>query len=127
MQPGPGRENRSVTVTVTPSFAARWLIPRMGRFAAQAPRVEVRVLASERQEPLGGPGAPDLGIRLVRPPFEASLDAVLLLPVKLFPVCSPATAAQLSTIQDLAKASLLHDAQPLWPLWLERVRAARPQ
>ncbi|WP_239501273.1 LysR substrate-binding domain-containing protein, partial [Streptococcus pneumoniae] len=77
---------------VTPSFAAKWLIPRLGAFAAIAPDVEVRVLASESTERLGGQGLPDLAVRLSMPPFERSLDVQRLLSDDLFPVCSPAIA-----------------------------------
>src|SRR5947207_3347916 len=34
---------RILTVSVVPSFAARWLVPRLGRFRALHPEIDVRV------------------------------------------------------------------------------------
>ena len=126
IEPTQERERRGVTVTVTPSFAARWLIPRLGKFSVIAPDVEVRVLASESTERLGGHGLPDLAVRLSAPPFERSLDARRLLADDLFPVCSPSIARTLSSLDDLAGATLLHDAHDAWPLWLELANASTP-
>lgn len=126
VEPTRERDRRGVTVTVTPSFAARWLIPRLGHFAAIDPDVEVRVLASEAMERLGGHGLPDLAVRLSAPPFERAVEAELLLAGDLFPVCSPSLAGKLTTPADLAGATLLHDAHDAWPLWLELANAPAP-
>lgn len=123
IEPTRERERRGVTVTVTPSFAAR---SRLGKFSMIAPDVEVRVLASESTERLGGHGLPDLAVRLSAPPFERSLDVRRLLADDLFPVCSPSIARTLSSPDDLAGATLLHDAHDAWPLWLELANAATP-
>ncbi|MGL4291048.1 MAG: LysR substrate-binding domain-containing protein [Phreatobacter sp.] len=127
IEPRRERERRGVTVTVTPSFAAKWLIPRLGTFAAIAPDVEVRVLASESTERLGGQGLPDLAVRLSAPPFERSLEVQRLLSDDLFPVCSPVLAGTLAALDDLASVTLLHDAHDAWPLWLELAHAPTPR
>jgi len=126
LAPRQRREQKVVTVTVTPSFAAKWLIPRLGRFSAIAPDVEVRVLASEMTEHLGGRGLPDLAVRLSAPPFARMLDAELLLADDVFPVCSPALAEALATPADLAGTPLLHDAHDAWPSWLELASTPTP-
>ncbi|MGF7159210.1 LysR family glycine cleavage system transcriptional activator [Rhodoligotrophos appendicifer] len=109
-----------VTVTVTPSFAAKWLIPRLAKFSTEFPEIEVRILASEQLEPLGSKGTSDLAVRLTDGPFDRALDATLLMPICLFPICNPSVAAQLHSPDDLEHATLLHDSHDLWPLWLER-------
>jgi LysR family glycine cleavage system transcriptional activator len=124
IEPMRDRDERSVTVTVTPSFATKWLIPRLGDFATYMPDVEVRVLASERVEAIGSRGAPDLAVRLTAPPFAPPVEATLLMNVDLFPVCAPALAAELTTLQDLAHVTLLHDGHSHWPIWLERAGLA---
>ncbi len=126
IEPRQEHERRGVTVTVTPSFAAKWLIPRLGSFSALAPDVEVRVLASEATERLGGPSLPDLAVRLSAPPFDRAFEAERLLADDLFPVCSPALAATLATPADLLTTTLLHDAHDAWPLWLELANARAP-
>ncbi|QCI63128.1 LysR substrate-binding domain-containing protein [Phreatobacter stygius] len=127
IEPARQHERRGVTVTVTPSFAARWLIPRLGRFAAIAPDVEVRVLASEVTERLGAAGLPDMAVRLAAPPFDRTLEVERLLADDLFPVCSPVVGATLATTDALADAMLLHDAHDSWPLWLELANAPAPR
>ena len=39
---------RQLRISVTPSFAARWLLPRMARFAAQHPSIDLDVRANRR-------------------------------------------------------------------------------
>ena len=45
---GLGTGPRALTVTLTPSFASRWLIPRLGRFRAMHPEIDVRLAPSLR-------------------------------------------------------------------------------
>src|SRR4051794_20249083 len=40
--------SRSLTVTASPSFAAKWLVPRLDEFRRQNPAVDVRIDVSER-------------------------------------------------------------------------------
>ncbi|MBV7410974.1 LysR family transcriptional regulator [Maritimibacter sp. DP1N21-5] len=53
---------RPVTVTMTPSFAETWLIPRMGRFWAEHPEVELRLVPSMTLSDLRRDGI-DIAIR----------------------------------------------------------------
>src|SRR5581483_3144210 len=56
----PARE--LLTVTVVPSFGTLWLVPRLGRWVAAAPRIDLRIVATER--PLDFSREPvDVGIR----------------------------------------------------------------
>lgn len=38
-------DGRSLEIAVLPTFASRWLIPRLGRFAAQHPHIVVNIAA----------------------------------------------------------------------------------
>ena len=38
----------TLTVSTMPSFAAKWLVPRLGSFREQHPDIDVRIAASER-------------------------------------------------------------------------------
>jgi LysR family glycine cleavage system transcriptional activator len=41
-------QHRSVTLSTTPSFAARWLVPRLQSFNAEHPGIALNVLASNK-------------------------------------------------------------------------------
>lgn len=120
-----GAEAR-VTVSATVAFAAFWLMPRIGRFYAAHPGVEVRLLASDtpvdpRVE------AVDVALRygLGRWP---DLDAALLFDEEIFPVCGPAYLdgrTDLAGPADLLDRTLLHTEviEPTWLGWPDWLRA----
>jgi LysR family glycine cleavage system transcriptional activator len=93
---------RRVAVSTFASFASLWLIPRLGRFSAAHPDVDVNCLAADRVVLLDAEGI-DLALRCTSarllPP-----DGELLFEEILVPVCSPAyleSAPRLRTLADL--------------------------
>ncbi|SDE49911.1 LysR family transcriptional regulator, glycine cleavage system transcriptional activator [Limimaricola pyoseonensis] len=109
-----------VTISVTPTFASKWLIPRLPRFAAAYPGVDLRVMATERVASFRSDGI-DLAVRLGNPPFGASLRADLLFRQEVVAVCAPELLpegrAALSA-EELAGLTLLHDTHDLWPRYM---------
>jgi len=108
---------RVLTVGVGPTFAIRWLIPRLAGFRHEQPEVEVRITT-------GGVAAPfdpdwSCGITLGDGKWHG-LVAEKLFAADLLPVCTPALAATLATPADLAAAGLLRVAHAPddWPRWL---------
>ena len=107
-----------VSVSVIPSFAARWLVPRLGRFLEQYPGLDVRISPTEHLVDFAVE-AVDVGIRYGGGRYpglvvEKLADDVLVV------VCSPALARRLGTAADLRKHVLLHDdARESWPRWLD--------
>jgi len=121
----PSARRAAITLSVPPTFAARWLVPRFDRFTRRHPGLDVRVLAQERRVRIGPRAEADLGVRYGTPPFDG-LAAALIEHAALIPVCTPGLAAahDLASGPDkLAGAVLLHDAHGLWPTWLERFGA----
>ena len=109
---------------VGPTFAIRWLIPRLADFRLEAPDVDVRITT-------GGAAAPfaegwTCGIRLGRGPWPG-LVAEPLFSADLVPVCTPGLAANLGALPDLRAATLLRVAHAPddWPSWL--AAAAKPR
>ena len=106
-----------LTLGVGPTFAIRWLIPRLADWQRRQPEIELRIATGGA----GIPFAPDwsCGIRLAAaaPP---GLQAIPLFAADLTPVCSPATARRLERPEDLARESLLRvgHAAADWPGWL---------
>ncbi|MFN3658637.1 MAG: LysR substrate-binding domain-containing protein [Pseudolabrys sp.] len=113
-----------ITVGVGPTFAIRWLIPRLGSFRKQHPDIDVRITT-------GGAAAPfavdwTCGITLGDGDFPG-LAAEPLFAADLMPVCAPALAAQLSAPAELKNAPLLRvsHAPQDWPRWLKAAGVPR--
>lgn len=115
---------KSVGVTATPSFASKWLVPRLARFRSRYPDIDVRVQPTLAY--LNFEESVDVGIRCGKPPW-AGLKHDPLMPIHLMPVCSPAFLAGIpkpKKPEDLLKVPLIHadiDTRPVgeeWQLWL---------
>ncbi|WP_448953979.1 transcriptional regulator GcvA [Labrys neptuniae] len=113
------RQDAPLRLTVLPSFAACWLVPRLGDFRDKHPDIELRLTSSQESWSFNEDRF-DLGIRsgLGRWP---GLKADLIAEERLGPVCSPARAAALPTPctpADLVAAGLLHDTpRDGWSRW----------
>ncbi|OUR79555.1 LysR family transcriptional regulator [Alphaproteobacteria bacterium 46_93_T64] len=113
-------EKTVVSISLTPSFAAKWFMPRLAKFTEQHPDLEVKLSASEELSNFQNDGV-DLSVRQGKPPFDPNMRAELLYAIKSKVVCSPeqlSKTAPLQNISDLKNHVLLHDAHSLWPLFL---------
>jgi LysR family glycine cleavage system transcriptional activator len=109
---------RALTVGVGPTFAVRWLIPRLAEFQKVAPEVEVRFAT-------GGVAAPfsddwTCGITLGDGHWPG-LVSERLFAADLTPVCAPSLARRLKQPDDLRTATLLRvrHAREDWPRWIK--------
>jgi LysR family glycine cleavage system transcriptional activator len=117
----------TLTVTASPSFAAKWLVLRLHRFQERAPDIDVRLSATDEVVDLTA-GDFDLGIRYGAGRYPG-LEVELLLRNEVFPACSPhllATGPPLRTPEDLRRHALIHDQAverdplvPTWSMWLK--------
>ncbi len=118
LRPEPAR----LTISVTPSFATKWLIPKLPDFVTDNPLVDLRIMASESLSSFQADGV-DIAVRQGRPPFGAGLVVDLLFPQQLVAVCSPALlpagAGEIAPA-DIQHHVLLHDAHNLWPEFMEK-------
>lgn len=111
----------AVTLTTPPSFAEIWLLPRLGRFLAAYPDIDLRVEATRRPaEYLDIPF--DAAIRYGHGPW-AGLQSNRLVEEHLVVLCAPMLlhgAAPLHTPADLVRHTLIHSEQRLtgWSAWL---------
>lgn len=113
-------------VDVPPTFAAKWLIPRLDRFVKAHPEIDIRVSANSGPPDFARDDY-DLAIRFGRGHYP-ELHSEMCLAVKVFPVCSPALmegAHPLREPSDLRHHTLLHDdstyadaSNPDWAAWL---------
>lgn len=122
-----------VTVTCTPGFAAFWLIPRLARFTAAQPDVDVRIAANMQIVDLAR-GDVDLAVRFVP---SARGEGPLLFEEQVQPMCAPRLlrdpARPLKNPADLEQHTLLTiDAPDLpptvdWEPWLQLMGLASVQ
>lgn len=110
-----------VSISLFPSFAVRWLIPRLNDFRARFPKVELALVNALRQADFEHDDI-DAAIRFGDGHWP-SLRADPLMAETRFPVCSPALAQgppALTEPADLATTVLLHNAAHPgeWRQWL---------
>lgn len=111
------KRRATLTISTTPSFASKWLIPRLAQFTDAHPDFDVRVIADQQLATFRHDGV-DLAIRYGKPPFGKHLAAHALFPLDVCAVCSPALLAAPASPRALAGHVLLHDAHDLWPAFL---------
>ena len=110
---------RALSVSTLPSFAARWLMPRLGRFMEQHPEIDVNLHTSvalvdlERDEI-------DLAIRFGKGDWPG-LEAVKFMDDELFPVASPRfNRGRLPRRPaELAKFRLMRSDDEFWTPWFQ--------
>lgn len=112
-----------LTVTAIPSFAARWLAPRLGGFIDLYPDIEVVLQSSGQLQDLAREGI-DVGIRFGRGNYPGMLVERLMGDV-YYPVASPhyRAGALPATPQDLPHHVLLRSVEP-WTPWLQAAGVA---
>lgn len=111
-----------VRVTVSPSLAAKWLVPRLDRFLESVPGADVRIDVSS--EPLDFDREDiDVAIRFGDGSYPG-LVVEKLFHDTLFPVCSPELLKRTKKLRepkDLLQFTLIHldwEAQgAVWPNW----------
>ncbi len=110
---------RQLRVSVIPSFAARWLLPRMGRFLAAHPDIDLDVRANlaladfQREDT-------DVAIRYGFGDWPGLVSEHLFDEI-VFPVCSPryANGKLPARPADLARHLLLRSDSEFWKPWFE--------
>lgn len=126
-----GRDMGPLVVSAPPSFAARWLIPRMERFQARHPDIDLRLSASFKLVNFDTEDV-DLAIRYGSGRYPG-LHAERLRAEAVVPVAHPRLAARLKIPRDLLDVPLLHndaidwdDTYPSWPAWLSNAGIEPP-
>lgn len=121
-----------VRLRVGPSFALRWLVPRLGRLHARHPNIKLHVIGAYGYfDPVHRDF--DVALEFLQASVPA-LHAEVLMEEYLTPVCSPEYLKQhgfLETPADLARCTLLHDGDAWeaasedaeWRYWLHEVGA----
>jgi LysR family glycine cleavage system transcriptional activator len=108
---------RRLRVSVLPSFGARWLLPRMGRFIAAHPDIDLDVRANVALADFDRDDV-DVAIRYGFGEWDG-LVAEFLFGEVMFPVCSPryANGRLPGRPADLARHTLLRSETEPWKPW----------
>ncbi len=122
-----------LSLAVCPSFAQKWLIPRLNRFRSEFEGIEIRISTTDDFPDLSNS---EIDLAIAYGPEErfrrSGVSAERLLGDEVFPVCSRSFLEQhqLKVVQDLQRAVLLHDDRALmeqgidWHSWLSTVGAS---
>lgn len=119
--------DKPLTITLPPTFAARWLMPRLMHFQKLHPEILVRIDATYKVVDIISEDI-DAGIRFGTGNY-AGIDSDFLFSQQVIPVCSPnllKQGSQLKKPEDLKNHTLLHcdfflnadsQQQPDWDMW----------
>ncbi|PDT34597.1 LysR family transcriptional regulator [Rhizobium sp. M10] len=110
----------TVTISVTPTVAAKLLIPRLAELYSALPDVDLRTVATEALSDFDRDQV-DIAVRLTSQAFPAALEARLLFRQELVAVASPHLVKGLTlplSGEELCKLPLLHDSHDRWGVFL---------
>jgi LysR family glycine cleavage system transcriptional activator len=116
-----------LTVSVSPDFAAKWLVNRLGRFAHSHPEIDLRVSATDHHADFAREDV-DLAVRHGDGNWPG-LDVARLCPERLFPVCSPRLIEGRDSLTppDLLEFPLLRLGDwTTWSRWFAAAGVASP-
>ena len=117
-----GRKSSAGTLNVSlvTTFALAWLVPRLHRFQARHPDIEVRMTTQQRKVDFAREDF-DCAVRFAVQP-EPELHATRLFSDVLTPLCGKRYRDKLKSFEDLKKVPLIDMTyDPEWSIWLRGV------
>jgi LysR family glycine cleavage system transcriptional activator len=124
------RKRARVTISATNAFTAKWLVPRVARFHALHPDIDLQLHASDEAVGLADNGV-DIAIRYGRGPYPG-LSAEVMFADDFAPVANPLFGAL--SIEDLSRVPLIHfqwrrnhPLNPTWERWYSAAGIVRSQ
>ena len=113
----------AITVSLQPSFAIQWLVPRLNAFNLLHPEIDVRIKAVDQPD---NSLTEDVDVAIYHGRGKwPNIHADKLHTEYLIPVCSPLLQSDkkpLFTVNDLAQHNLLHDTSRRdWKRWFKQV------
>ncbi len=105
---------RQLLVTVEPSIASRWLVPRLGRFNELHPDIELSIDPNSKLADFRS-GEADVGIRYGAGNWD-DVEVMKLTDAVIFPVAAPSLIKDAGRLKpaDLANYNLLHESRKQW-------------
>jgi len=109
-------DNLKLTISVPPSFAAKWLIPKIANFNDQYPQFKIEVVASNDVTNFDTDDV-DLAIRQGKIPTDKKLAVFKLAPLNICAVCAPHFLAKKqlrASLSELVNYRLIEDSHQFW-------------
>jgi len=115
--------SRRLRVSAVPIFASHWLLPRLGRFLADHPEIELQVEASPRMADMAA-GLVDVALRYGEGQW-AGVSAERIMDLETVPVAAPSLARRLKlgAPADIVRAPLIR-VSPFGASWTDWATAA---
>lgn len=128
LRPFGAKRDQVLTLSLLPSFASSWLVPRLGRFLAAQPQLEINLQSSAELVDFERDRAIDAALRFGRGRWPG-LEATHLFDDFLAPTASPALIARLGrpTLATLGDFPLLGDPGGRWGEWFQRFGGTPPK
>jgi LysR family glycine cleavage system transcriptional activator len=122
------KDSSALTVSVEPSFAARWLVLRLGKFNRAYPEIELRLLPSSELVDFAREDV-DIGVRYGLGGWPDVVSEKLF-EATVYPVCAPSLLDPKRPIrepEDLKSYPLLHEeTMQHWVNWLKEAGVKNP-
>jgi LysR family glycine cleavage system transcriptional activator len=120
--------SRRVAVSVLPSFAGRWLLPRLSAFKKEHPTIDVDLTAEQELVDFSHRRPKfDIAIRYGMGSWRG-LHTMRFLTEDLTPLCAPAASANADFKDLLSRLPIVHDSnEQAWSHWLSRTGFELPQ
>ncbi|WP_369936092.1 LysR substrate-binding domain-containing protein [Xanthomonas tesorieronis] len=127
LQPFGARPDDVLTITLTPSMASAWLVPRLGDFLARHPQIEINLLSDLRLVDFERQPQFDAALRIGSGQWPG-LEVETLFDEWLVPMASPALIARMDKRKrtPLAQWPLIGDPDGEWERWFAAVGEAPP-
>lgn len=128
LRPFAPRHDDQLTVSVLPSMASAWLVPRLGKFLAAHPQLELNLLSSDRVVDFDRVDKIDAALRM-GPGQWQGVVAEHLLDETLVPVASPALVRKhgRTTDKTLHRWPILGEYGEHWPRWFAQYGVREPE
>ncbi|WP_183085154.1 LysR substrate-binding domain-containing protein [Trinickia fusca] len=140
--PAETRTRNTLVISAVPSFASRWLAPRLDRFQQRHPQIDLQLMSSETLVDLAADGHVDIALRYGPGPYGDLHAERLWFDDIVIPVCSPELRAKLPAgqawLDESMPVTLLRVALPsssraaaerpgnVWTAWLAATGHATP-
>ena len=128
LRPYGAKRDQVLTISLMASFASSWLVPRLGRFLAQHPQIEINLQSSTALVDFEREREVDAALRFGRGHWPGT-HAVHLIDDWVTPTASPALIERLGrpTLSTLSEFPLLGDPGGRWTDWFTRFGGTPPK
>ncbi len=115
-----------LSISVAPTFGARWLLPRLHKFRELHPGIHIVIDTSHERVELSDAGV-DLAIRMGRGNWQGVI-ADKLIAEEMVPVCAPSIYDRVRDLADIEQAPLIHvtSASEDWAVWASQTGRTAP-